>query len=384
MGCRILAALLLTVLLAPSAFTQETPSRAAARPARDSRANPNSDRWKKLDPAKRREIEKIYQQLRSLPADKQKQLLDKLRRMKPEDRRSAVRDARTRRAMPPHEQEMRKKHLEILRRTWKELPPAEQKRLMEMTPEAREKHLHNRFVGQRKRTVATLPAELRTRVREMPPAQQADFLRKHKAKVTAEKIFDADEITKLRSIDHKALRRMFHHPRNDSGPQPRKPEFLSSSSWKKWNALKPYERPRVVGFVLGKDRRRPPPGPGGRKPPPGGKGGEEGRGRPGQMSREETLKRFDKNADGKLDEAERKAAREQFQQERESRGNGAGQREPRTEGQKPLRRPALRRSSGPPRTAPQGQGGQRPPGAGNSRPDRVRPGARPAPGRKKR
>ena len=102
------------------------------------------------------------------------------------------------------------------------------------------------------------------------------------------------------------------------------------------------------------------------------------------MSREETLKRFDKNADGKLDEAERKAAREQFQQERESRGNGADQREPRTEGQKPLRRPALRRSSGPPRTAPQGQGGQRPPGAGNSRPDRVRPGARPAPGRKKR
>ncbi len=362
MRCRILTALLLIFLLAPLAFTQENASRPAAKPARDSRAAPNSDRWKKLDPTKQREIEKIYQQLRSLPADKQKQLLDKLRRMKPEDRRSAVRDAKTRLAMPPHEQEMRKKHLEILRRTWKELPPAEQKRLMEMTPEAREKHLHARFMGQRKRIVATLPAELRTRVREMPPAQQADFLRKHKAKVTAEKIFDAGEITKLRSIDHKALRRMFHPPRNDSGSQPRKPEFLSSSSWKKWNALKPYERPRVVGFVLGKDRRRP-PGPGGRKPPPGGKGGEGsegGRGRPEQMSREETLKRFDKNADGKLDEAERKAAREQFQQERESRGNGAGQREPRPEGQKPLRRPALRRSSGPPRPDPQGQGWFRP------------------------
>jgi hypothetical protein len=289
--------------------------------------------------------------------------------------------------MPPHEQEMRKKHLEILRRTWKELPPAEQERMKKMSPEAREKHLHARFMGQRKRTVETLPTELRTRVREMPPAQQADFLRKHKAKVTAEKIFDAGEITKLRSIDHKTLRRMFHQPRNDSGAQTRKPEFLSSSSWEKWNALKPYERPRVVGFVLGKDRRRPPPGPDGRKPPPGGKGGEEGRGRPEQMSREETLKRFDKNADGKLDEAERKAAREQFQQERESRGNGAGQREPRTEGQKPLRRPALRRSSDPPRTAPQGQGGQRPPGAGNGRPPGQQPRpdrARPAPGRKKR
>ena len=388
MRCHILTALLLTVLLAPSVYTQDDASRSAAKPARAPRAHPSSDRWKQLEPAKRREIEKIHQQLRSLPADKQKQLLDKLRRMKPEDRRSAVRDARTRLAMPPHEQEMRKKHLEILRRTWKELPPAEQKRLLEMTPDAREKHLHARFMGQRKRIVATLPAELRTRVREMPPAQQADFLRKHKAKVTAEKIFDAGEITKLRSIDHKALRRMFHPPRNDSGPQPRKPEFLSSSSWKKWNALKPYERPRVVGFVLGKDRRRPPPGPDGRKPPPGGEGS---RGRPEQMSREETLKRFDKNADGKLDEAERKAAREQFQQDRESRGNGADQSEPRTEGQKPPRRPALRRSSGPPRTAPQGQGAQRPPGAGNARPpgqqprpNRARPGARPAPGRKKR
>jgi len=85
------------------------------------------------------------------------------------------------------------------------------------------------------------------------------------------------------------------------------------------------------------------------------------------MSREETLKRFDKNADGKLDEAERKAAREQFQQDRESRGNGADQSEPRAEGQKPPRRPALRRSSGPPRTDPQGQGGQRPPGPGRKK-----------------
>ena len=95
MRSRILTTLLLTALLAPSVYTQEKPPRPGgrpdAKPTRAPRANPNSDRWKKLDPAKRREIEKIYQQLRSLPADKQKQLLDKLRRMKPEDRRSAVR-----------------------------------------------------------------------------------------------------------------------------------------------------------------------------------------------------------------------------------------------------------------------------------------------------
>ena len=348
----------------------------------------NSERWQRLDPAKRGEIEKIYQQLRSLPAEKQKQLLDKLHRMQPEERRTAVRDARHKLTMPPHERELQKKHKELLRQSWNRLPPEEQKRLMEMKPEAREKRLHARFMAERTRIVARLPEDLRQRVLTMAAPQQADFLRKHKARVTSERIFKTEEIARLRLLDHKQLRRLFHPPHKDAPPPAQKPDFLSDSSWKKWGALRPYERPRVVGFILGKDRRRPPPGPGGRKPPPGGEGG---RGRPEQMSREETLKRFDKNADGKLDEAERKAAREQFQQDRESRGNGAGQSEPRPEGQKPPRRPALRRSSGPPRTGPQGQGGQRPPGAGNGRPpgqqprpDRARPGARPAPGRKKR
>ena len=62
---RILTTLLLTVLLAPSVYPQD----AAAKPARAPRAHPSSDRWKQLDPAKRLEIEKIHQQLRSLPAD---------------------------------------------------------------------------------------------------------------------------------------------------------------------------------------------------------------------------------------------------------------------------------------------------------------------------
>ncbi|MEC7774640.1 MAG: DUF3106 domain-containing protein [Planctomycetota bacterium] len=357
----------------------------------------NSERWQRLDPAKRSEIERIYQQLRSLPAEKQKKLLDKLHRMQPEERRRAVRDARHKLTLAPHERELQKKHKDILRQSWNRLPPEEQKRLREMKPEAREKRLHARFMAERARIVARLPEDLRQRVLTMAAPQQADFLRKHKAKITSERIFKTEEIARLRSLDHKQLRRLFH-PSHKNAPGPaQKPDFLSDSSWKKWNALRPYERPRVVGFLLGKDRRRPqngsngrrpPPSPGGRKPPPGGEGG---RGRPEQMSREETLKRFDKNADGKLDEAERKAAREQFQQDRESRGNGAGQSEPRPEGLKPPRRPALRRSNGPPRTAPQEQGGQRPPRTGNARPpgqqprpNRARPGARPAPGRKKR
>ncbi|MAM46780.1 MAG: hypothetical protein CMJ91_08960 [Planctomycetes bacterium] len=389
MSPRALTAILLSAaFLAPGAdlFAQ-----GRGKPARPAQVHVNSARWNKIEPARRREIEKIYEQIRALPADKQKLLLDKLRRMKPEDRRTAIRVAKTRLSMAPHEHELRKKHMEILRRSWNRLPPEEQKRLREMTPEGREKYLHKRFMAQRDRTVSTLPETLRKQVLVMTPPEQADFLRKHKAKVTSERLFNPQEITKLRSLDHKELRRLFHSQRKDSPTLPEKPDFLSAASWKKWNALKPYERPRVVGFILGKDRRRPPPGPGGRKPPPGGRGGEGGRGRPEQMSREETLKRFDKNADGKLDEAERKAAREQFQQERESSGNGAGQRQPRPEGQKPPRRPALRRSSVPPRTGPQGKSGQRPPGAGNGRPpgqqprpDRARPGTRPAPGRKKR
>ena len=369
-------ALLLAALLTPPALRAQGRKIDKLPP----QTRTNSERWQRLDPAKRSEIERIYQQLRSLPAEKQKKLLDKLHRMQPEERRRAVRDARHKLTLAPHERELQKKHKDILRQSWNRLPPEEQKRLREMKPEAREKRLHARFMAERARIVARLPEDLRQRVLTMAAPQQADFLRKHKAKITSDRIFKTEEIARLRSLEHKQLRRLFH-PSHKNAPDPaQKPDFLSDSSWKKWIALRPYERPRVVGFLLGKDRRRPQDGSNGRRPPPGGEGG---RGRPEQMSREETLRRFDKNADGKLDEAERKAAREQFQQDRESRGNGAGQSEPRPEGLKPPRRPALRRSNGPPRTAPQGQGGQRPPGAGNSRPDRVRPGARPAPGRKK-
>lgn len=363
-------ALLLAALLTPPALRAQGRKIDKLPP----QTRTNSERWQRLDPAKRSEIEKIYQQLRSLPAEKQKQLLDKLHRMQPEERRRAVRDARHKLTLAPHERELQKKHKDILRQSWNRLPPEEQKRLREMKPEAREKHLHARFMAERTRIVARLPEDLRQRVLTMTSSQQADFLRKHKAKITSERIFKTEEIARLRSLDHKQLRRLFHPSHKKTPAHAQKPDFLSDSSWKKWIALRPYERPRVVGFLRGKDRRRPQNGSNGRRPPPGGEGG---RGRPEQMSREETLKRFDKNADGKLDEAERKTAREQFQQDRESRGNGAGQSEPRPEGSKPPRRPALRRSSGPPRTDPQGQGGQRPPRAGNGRP----PGQQPRPNR---
>ena len=79
-------AILLAALLTPPAL------RAQGRKIdkRPPQTRTNSDRWQRLDPAKRSEIEKIYQQLRSLPAEKQKQLLDKLHRMQPEERRAAV------------------------------------------------------------------------------------------------------------------------------------------------------------------------------------------------------------------------------------------------------------------------------------------------------
>ena len=399
-----IAFLLTTVFLALSvpAGSQETDSKPDGKSARPARLRVNSDRWKQLDPAKRREIERIYQQLRTLPADKKKQLLDKLRKMKPEDQRTAVRDAKNRLAMAPHEREMRRKHMEILRRSWNDLAPTEQKRLREMTPEAREKHLHARFMAQRKRIVDNLPTELRTRVLAMPPARQADFLRKHKAKVTAERLFDAREIAKLRSLDHKELRRMFHPPHTDSATPLRKPGFLSSTSWKKWNALKPYERPRVLGFVLGKDRKRPPPGSGGHRPSPEGREGRNAEGRKPQdrgrgepAGREEILKRFDRNANGKLDEGEREAARK-YLREREKRPGGQGYPRggsPQGDGEKKAgvrRAPNRERDGRPPHprgtpgkdTQGRPRGGKRPPVAGENRPGGQLPrktGPRPAP-----
>ena len=236
MSRRVLTALLLsTAFLAPGA---DLLAQGKGKPARPAQVHVNSARWNKIEPARRREIEKIYEQIRALPADKQKLLLDKLRKMKPEDRRTAVRDAKTRLSMAPHEHELRKKHMEILRRSWNRLPPEEQKRLREMTPEGREKYLHKRFGAQRDRTVSTLPETLRKQVIGMTPPEQADFLRKHKARVTSERLFNSQEITKLRSLDHKELRRLFHPQRKDAPAPPEKPDFLSAASWKKWNALK--------------------------------------------------------------------------------------------------------------------------------------------------
>jgi hypothetical protein len=305
----------------------------------------NSDRWQRLDPAKRSQIEKIYQQLRTLPAEKQKQLLDKLRRMQPEERRTALRDARHKLTMPPHERELQKKHNELLRQSWSRLHPEEQKRLMEMKPEARKKRLHERFMPERARIVARLPEDLRQRVLAMAAPQQADFLRKHKAKATSERIFKAEEIVRLRSLDHKQLRRLFHPPHKDAPPPAQKPDFLADSSWKKWNALRPYERPRVVGFILGNDRRRPQNGTDGRRSPPGRRPGPDAR-PPGQRERRKhdgALRLFDRNGNGKLEADERKAADEHHE-----RGKGAardGQRKGQAEG-----------------PGPRGETKQRPPG----------------------
>ena len=57
----------------------------------------------------------------------------------------------------------------------------------------------------------------------------------------------------------------------------------------------------------------------------GGKGkGRPGKGRPGGFDRSAIIKRFDKNGDGKLDEAERQAAREAFMKRRGGGGKGKG------------------------------------------------------------
>ena len=50
--------------------------------------------------------------------------------------------------------------------------------------------------------------------------------------------------------------------------------------------------------------------------------GRPGKGRPGQFDRAAILKQFDKNGDGKLDEAERQAAREAFMKRRGGRDRG--------------------------------------------------------------
>ena len=247
---RSLVAAALAALLAVSSGWAEDAKR--TRPARSAqKKRQNRQRWEKLDKAKRQEIQKLVQQLRRLPAAQREKLLDKLGSLEPEKRQRLIRQARQRLKKPPEERHAERLQRQMRQRVWNDLTPAERERIKKLSPKEGRAYLQKRYRSARDKLIRTLPAPLQKTVRGLPPAEQTRFLRRHWTVDAAQRTFrDPKELEALRAMPRrKVARALLGQPKK--GPPREKPAFLSEATWRRWQKLAPYERPRVLRHLYG-------------------------------------------------------------------------------------------------------------------------------------
>lgn len=224
----------------------------------------NRERWERLPPEKRREIQEIFDRLQGLPPERRKQLLDRLRSMDPAARREALRRARERMEEELVEPSSRDARAQLLRRRLEALPPAERERLRQLPPPERRRYLIEKVSGRRRDLVSRLPEPLRRRVESLPPEEQAEVLRRFRGEEAFRETFrDPREVARLRAMPPRKLAEVFGVARaGGTKPVPSgKPELLSEETWKRWLELKPFEKPRVLRQLIQGGRPRPPPPP---------------------------------------------------------------------------------------------------------------------------
>lgn len=214
----------------------------------------NRERWKKLRPAKRKEMRRLFERLEDLPPEQRRRLIRRLRSLDASDRRRAIRDVRDRPARQRpggHPGKHFKKLLEKLspekQEHFKSLPPAEKKRFVRET-----------LAAHWKKVMSRLPPEVRERVENMSPGERREFLESRRRKRLLKKTFkDPEEVNRLRSLPRRRLREALMDPAGENPQQ--KPEFLSEDTWQRWLTLKPRERSQVLRQLLrpgGHDRHR--------------------------------------------------------------------------------------------------------------------------------
>ena len=237
---------LLPLLFFPAeALGQERPSVTA--PPTEKSQNDNRERWKSLPPERQKEIQKLFELLRELPPAERKMLLERLRAMSPGERRQALERARGH--LDPLEGSTRELRRDLIRRHLEGLPAEEKERLRRLSPEERREFLEKRFSERREKILSRLPPELREKAAKMPPQQQVEFLRRLRGEQLFKETFkDSREIDRLRSLPPGRLREVLRVPA-DGSPQP-KPRFFSDEAWKRWLELKPFERLRVLRFLI--------------------------------------------------------------------------------------------------------------------------------------
>lgn len=259
----------------------------------------NRERWKKLDSKKKREIQRLFQELRRLEPEQRNQLLERLRSLPSEKRRQAIRRARQRLPGSPEERHAHRLRRQMHRRVLNELSPTERDEMRRLPPVERRKYLQKRFRDRRDRLITRLPADVREKVHSLPPREQARLIRQHWALEAASRTFqDPRELERLRAMPRRrVVRALLRQPRN--GAAVTRPDFLSEATWKRWRKLQPYEKQRVLRHLFGTPHagpRRPipprgrpvRPGDFRRRPPPGPRPGDERR-QDGRGSRQQRL-----------------------------------------------------------------------------------------------
>ena len=129
------------------------------------------------------------------------------------------------------------------------LPKKVRERLQRLPAEERQKQLQQYVATRRAKLIEKLPPDLAAEVRRLPPRKQAQRLKQYRTSQTFRRTFqDRDEINRLRKLPQRELRQLLAMKgAGDSAAS--KPDYLSSRTWKRWLALKRYERERILRLV---------------------------------------------------------------------------------------------------------------------------------------
>lgn len=225
----------------------------------------NRERWERLPPEKQRRLERIFDSLATLPAAERSLLLERLRGMDPGRLREALMEARRARdgarGKPARGPDVERESLQaklrqdvdqerriLLVRKLEQLPAEERQKLRAMAPEERKAHLKSLLKGERKNVLSALPPALREKAESLPPREQIEYLRELRGERAFRNTFrDPEEAARLRALPRAALGKL--RVRRE-GPPPPRPDFISEETWKRWLELKPYERPRVLRYLI--------------------------------------------------------------------------------------------------------------------------------------
>lgn len=243
LACGVALATTVTTQAQQPRQKNSTQSSAAERKRRTAQR----DRWSSLSAQKRKQLEAIYRQLRELPPDKRKLLLDRLRNLDSNTRRERIRAAKER--VENDATWFDRQSRQTRRAVLESLPKKVRDRLKRLPAKERQRHIQQLVADRRAKLLERLPPDVAAEVRALPPGKQTQRLKQYRTNQVFRRTFqDREEINQLRILPQKELRRLLAvNGAGDSAAS--KPDYLSTRTWKRWKALKRYERDRIVRLV---------------------------------------------------------------------------------------------------------------------------------------